>query len=97
MNGVSSVIVFTKNGRPLLREDDDLYGTSGTHVARLQDGKAYDTNGRYVGTLEGERLLYRMTDSFTIGPLFARTAHAGFTRDPGVVFETMDDEPSLPY
>jgi hypothetical protein len=65
---------------PVLKElgyGDDLFSCAGTHVARLEDKKAYGPDGRFVGTLVGNRLVYRSTDSATIGSVFARCVGAG--------------------
>jgi len=89
--------VHTANGRPLLREDDDLFGTTGTHVARLREEKAYDKRGRYVGTLVEDRLYYRVGDSLAIGEPYIPQVHGEFTLAAAAPVETMDEEPPLPY
>src|SRR5688500_8597645 len=63
--------IYTKIGRPLRVSGDDLFSKSGQHVARLRGSKAYGPDGRYVGTLAGNRLVYRSTDSASIGSPFA--------------------------
>lgn len=91
------MVIYTTSGRPLLREDDDLFGTSGTHVARLEGEMAYDKRGRYVGTLVEDRLVYRLADSMTIGEPFVPQVHGEFTEAVGTVLQTVDEEPALPY
>jgi hypothetical protein len=90
-------IIFTRNGRPLLREGDDLFSETGTQVARVQR-LAFDRNGRYVGTIdENDRLVFRSEDSNTLGPVYVPAVHAGFQHDPGDTEVSVDEEPALPY
>ena len=70
--------IYTKKGRPLRRTGDDLFSKSGEHVARIKRRKAYNTQGKYVGTLTGDRLIYRSTDAATMSSPFARKASVGF-------------------
>jgi hypothetical protein len=92
-------IIFTKNGRPLMRDGNDLFSETGTHVAQLDaEGKAYDLRGRYAGTIDqNDRLVYRMEDSATIGSIFTPQAHEPFQHDPGTRLVTLDEEPALQY
>jgi hypothetical protein len=46
--------IYTKNGRPLRRKGNDLFARSGVHVARLRGDRAFDSQGKYVGTLVGD-------------------------------------------
>ncbi len=87
--------LYTKEGRPLRRSGDDLFARSGTHVAKLKGKKAYGPDGRYVGTLVGSRLVYRSTDSATIGSAFARRAHAGTANASAVGSAILGDEPPI--
>jgi hypothetical protein len=59
--------LHTKEGRPLRQSGHDLFSRSGTHVARLRGKKAYSPDGKYVGTIIGNRLVYRSTDCATVG------------------------------
>jgi hypothetical protein len=72
--------IYTKQGRPLRVRGDDVFSRSGTHVARIRRdrNKAYGPEGRYVGTLVGDRLIYRSTDSAAISSPFARRAGSSF-------------------
>lgn len=62
--------IYTRNGRPLRRDRDDLFSRSGKHIARVKGKKAFGPDGRYVGTLVRDRLIYRSTDSATIWTVF---------------------------
>lgn len=55
--------LYTMNGRPLTRRRDDLFTRSGNHIGHVQGEKVFGPDGRYVGTLVGDRLVYRSTDS----------------------------------
>ena len=59
--------IYTKNGEPLHQSGHDLFDSSGRHVARVNGTKAFGPMGRYVGTIVGDRLVYRNTDSAVIG------------------------------
>ena len=41
---------------------DDLFSRSGRHVTRIWSDKAYLPDGRYVGVIVGDRLIYRSTN-----------------------------------
>lgn len=51
--------LYTKEGRPLQVSGDIVYSSSGVPVGRIRNGKVYGTDGRYVGTIAGDRLSYR--------------------------------------
>jgi hypothetical protein len=87
--------LYTKNGRPLHRERDDLFSRSGKHVARLSGNKAFSSRGRYVGTLVGDRLIYRSTDSAVIGSLFTPSLRAGYAMSNAVGTAEWGDEPPI--
>jgi hypothetical protein len=88
--------IHTKDGRPLQSSGDDLFSRSGKHVARLSGAKAYGPDGRYVGTLVGDRLVYRSTDSAAISSPFARQARAGSATARAAGSALWGDEPPIP-
>jgi hypothetical protein len=88
--------LYTKEGRPLRQSGSDLFARSGTHVAKVKGKKAYGPDGRYVGTLVGNRLVYRSTDSATIGSPFAQRAHAGTANASAAGSAMIGDEPPIP-
>jgi hypothetical protein len=88
--------LHTKEGRPLRQSGDDLFSSSGTHVARLRGKKAYGPNGKYVGTIVGNRLVYRSTDSATVGSVFARRASAGTASARAAGAAVSGEEPPIP-
>lgn len=87
--------IYTKNGEPLSRSGDDLFDSSGKHVARLSGTKAFGPSGQYVGTLVDDRLVYRSTDSAVIGSSFVRRAGSGSAQARAVGSAIWGDEPKL--
>ena len=55
--------LYTKDGRPLQVSGETVYSPSGQPVGRIRGCKVFGTDGRYVGTIVGDRLVYRSTDS----------------------------------
>lgn len=55
--------LYTRSGRLLQRNGDHLYSRSGTYLGRLRNGKVFDPDGRYCGTVSGDRVVYRTIDS----------------------------------
>lgn len=89
-------MIYTKNGRPLKVSGQDLFSRSGKHVARMRNDKAYGPDGRYVGTIVGDRLIYRSTDSASISSPFAPRASAGHAYANHAATAAWGDEPSIP-
>lgn len=69
--------LYTKNGRPLQVSGDDIFDERGVHVGRRRGDKVYAPDGSYAGTIVGDRVVYRSTDSASLGPSFAPSARAG--------------------
>lgn len=59
--------LYTKQGRPLQVSGDIVYSRSGRVVGRISSGKVYGLNDRYVGSIDGDRLVYRSTESGRLG------------------------------
>lgn len=81
---------------PLQVQGDTVYSSSGAVVSRINGGKVFGPDGRYVGTITGDRLVYRSTDSAGIGSPFAaaRSAGSGQARPAGS--GDWGDEPKIP-
>jgi hypothetical protein len=88
--------IYTKEGRPLRRSGDDLFSRSGTHVARIRGTKAFGPDGSYVGTVTGDRLVYRSTDSAAIGSPFAQKAGGGSGAAHRAGSGVWGEEPPIP-
>lgn len=88
-------MIYTKDGRPLSVHGDRVFGSHGRQVAQLRNGKAFDSNGRYVGTLVGDRLIYRSTDSAVISGPFAPSISSPFAVANRVGVAVVGDEPPI--
>jgi len=88
--------LYTRDGRPLRRSGDDLFARPGAHVARLRGDKAYSPSGEYVGTVVGNRLVYRSTESAGISSPFAESPRVGSASANAVGSALMGDEPPIP-
>ena len=88
--------LYTKNGRPLQVSGDKVYSKSGVVVGKIKGQKVYGINGHYVGTIVGDRLVYRSTDSATIGSPFASANRAGTARANRAGSAMWGEEPNIP-
>ncbi|MGM0681261.1 MAG: 4-fold beta flower protein [Thermodesulfobacteriota bacterium] len=88
--------LYTKNGRPLQVLGDIVYSRSGTAVGRLKGEKVFGTDGRYVGTIVGDRLVHRSTDSAGISSPFSAANRIGSARANRVGSAIWGDEPDFP-
>jgi hypothetical protein len=88
--------LYTKDGRPLQVSGETVYSRSGQPVGRIRGSKVFGTDGRYVGTIVGDRLVYRSTDSAAIGSPFAAANRAGTARANRAGSAIWGDEPNIP-
>lgn len=88
--------LYTKNGRPLQLSGTTVYSRSGKVVGRIKNGKVYGTNGQYVGTITGDRLVYRSTDSASVSSPFATTNRVGTFSANCVGSAIWGEEPDIP-
>lgn len=88
--------LYTKDGRPLQRSGDNLYSRSGHHLGRIRNGKVYDPSGRYAGTIVGDRVVYRGTDSATVASPSVSAGRAGTARANRAGSAIWGDEPPFP-
>jgi hypothetical protein len=86
----------TKNGRPLQVSGDKVYSRSGIIVGRIKREKVYGTDGRYVGTIVGDRLVHRSTQSAGISSSFSAANRAGLARADRAGSAIWGDEPDIP-
>lgn len=88
--------VYTRDGWPLTVQGPHVFNSSGVEVAQLHGGYAHDSRGRYVGTLDGNTLIYRQTDSVRLAQVFLPMHQIGSItarRLPAVI---LGDEPPIP-
>ena len=88
--------LYTKNGQPLQVGSSIVYSRSGQVVGRINGDKVYGTDGRYVGTITSDRLVYRSTDSATVGSPFATANRAGSAYAARAGSAIWGDEPDIP-
>lgn len=88
--------LYTKNGRPLQVSGNIVYSKTGKVVGRIQGEKVFGTNGRYVGTIVNDRLVYRSTQSATISSSFTSANRAGTARANRVGTAIWGEEPDIP-
>jgi hypothetical protein len=55
--------LYTRSGQLLQRFGADLHSRSGRYLGHLKNGKVFDPDGRYCGTIVGDRIVYRTIDS----------------------------------
>lgn len=60
-------ILYTKQGRPLQRSGGQLWAKSGKYLGTIQGQYVFDTTGRYSGTIENDRVVYRSIDAANLG------------------------------
>ncbi len=85
--------LYTKNGRPLQLSGDQLFAQSGAYLGRLRNGRVYDPSGRYAGTLVGNRIVHRATDSTTISSPSVAVPRVAVARVNAVPSALLGDEP----
>jgi hypothetical protein len=88
--------LYTKDGRPLQDAGDYIYSGSGTPVGKRRGDKVFGPDGRYVGTITGNRLVYRSTDSASIGSSFSTAHRAGSGRAHAAGSAIWGNEPDIP-
>ena len=65
-------------------------------IGRIQGEKVFGTNGRYVGTIVNDRLVYRSTQSATISSSFTSANRAGTARANRVGTAIWGEAPDIP-
>jgi len=88
--------LYTKDGRPLQRRGGDLFSRSGKHVGRVRGRKVFGPDGRYAGTIDGDRVVYRSIDSAEISSPFMPQLNAGTASANAARSALWGDEPSFP-
>lgn len=55
--------LYTKSGQLLQLVWEHLHARSGRYLGLVRSGKVFDPDGRYCGTIVGDRVVYRTIDS----------------------------------
>ena len=88
--------LYTKEGHPLQVFSEIVYSRSGKVVGRLSGRKVFGKDGRYVGTIDGDRLVYRSIDSSEISSSFSASDSIGIATAKSVSSAIWGDEPTIP-
>ena len=56
-------VLYTRSGRLLQRSGNHLHSRAGRYLGQIHNGKVFDPNGLYCGTIVGDRVVYRTVDS----------------------------------
>ena len=89
--------MHTKNGRPLQVSGKTLYTGSGRVVGRVHETRLFDQDGRYVGTVVGDRLVFRSAERNKVGPGFtASKCPARALNERARMSMLRGEEPTLP-
>ena len=88
--------LYTKDGRPLQVANDFVYSRSGVPVGRIRGDRVFGPDGRYVGSIVGDRLVFRSTQSAAVGSPFSVTHRAGSARAHRAGSAVWGEEPDIP-
>ena len=88
--------LYTKNGRPLQVYSEIVYSRSGKVIGRIRGKKVYGTDGRYAGTIVGDRLVYRSIDGARVSSPFSRGNRGGVAKGHRAGSAVWGEEPKLP-
>ncbi|PZQ50624.1 MAG: hypothetical protein DI570_25285 [Phenylobacterium zucineum] len=72
--------LYTKSGRLLQRVDNHIYSRSGRYLGQVENQKIFNPDGRYCGTVVGDRVVYRTIDSAAAGAASLSAAYAASTQ-----------------
>jgi hypothetical protein len=73
-----------------------IYSRSGKVVGRIDGEKVYGPDGRYVGTITSDRLVYRSTDSASVRSASSVANRAGSAQANVAGSGMWGDEPDIP-
>lgn len=88
--------LYTKNGKPLQVSGDKVYSKSGKIVGKIKNEKVFGPDGRYVGTIVGNRLVYRSTHSCYISSSFSTSSSFGTFKANRAGSGIWGEEPVIP-
>jgi hypothetical protein len=88
--------LFTKNGEPLQVSGNTVYSKSGKVVGRIYGNDVHGPDGRYIGTIVDDRLVYRSNQSSTIRSSFSASNKGGTGKANRGGSGIWGDEPNIP-
>jgi hypothetical protein len=90
------VALYTKDGVPLTVNGDRVYNSDGENFGQIRNDCVYDLQGQYRGTIVGDRLIYRSTQSARVVGARAQSAsRAGAARAYRASAAAWGDEPNI--
>ena len=87
--------LWTRDGRPLLNSGNDVMTADGTPVGRIRGDWVFTPDDDYVGTLVGDRLVFRSFDREGPYRAYRRPASPRIVESVAPA-HMWGDEPSLP-
>ncbi|EGR1085582.1 hypothetical protein EFU56_08375 [Vibrio cholerae] len=90
------MFLYTKNGIPLHVSGSIVYSKSGTAFGKIKGNKVFATNGHYIGTIVGDRLVYRQMDSHCFNSPFSTTNKLSYIKAERSMSSIMGEEPRIP-
>lgn len=88
--------LYTKNGNPLQVSSNTVYSKSGKVVGKIYGEKVHGTDGKYVGTIVYDRLVYRSSQSATIRSSLSTSNRGGSGKANRGGSGIWGDEPNIP-
>jgi hypothetical protein len=88
--------LYTKQGWPLQLFGDVVYSRSGKVVGRIQSNKVYGKDGRYVATIDGDRLVHRSMDGAIRAGIFSANNIPGSPLAKAMASAIYGNEPNIP-
>ena len=88
--------MHTKNGKPLQVIGNTIYNGSGQVMGRVREAKVFAQDGSYVGTVVGDRLVFRSSDSYKVAPAFTAAKCKARGLSERARSKVRGDEPTLP-
>ncbi|EGR0366759.1 hypothetical protein FHO46_18925 [Vibrio cholerae] len=73
-----------------------VYSKSGVAFGKIRGSKVFGTDGRYVGTIVNDRLVYRAADSASVGSPFSVANRIGSAKANRAGAAIMGEEPRIP-
>ena len=87
--------LYTKNGVPLRVSGSAVFNPSGQNFGHIRGDRVFGLDGRYRGTIVGDRLIFRSTQSASMGSARAASAGMGSASAPRAGSAAWGDEPDI--
>lgn len=87
--------LYTKNGTPLTVRGSAVFNPAGENFGHIRGDRVYGLDGRYRGTIVGDRLVSRSTHSATVASVRAPRTGAASARSPRAGSALWGDEPEI--